>query len=308
MRYVERKDVTLPGSVSAKAKTELDAIKAHRNDPDPKKGAFEFKVYKSEEIKQALEKLFHGKCAYCETFYSASAPVDVEHYRPKGAVAELKEHPGYWWVAMDWENLLPSCIDCNRKRKQKFPSTATSLEELWKFGKDARNFEADQSGKKDSFPVASTGTWLVNEESDFGREPALLINPCKDRPEHYLAYNVAMVGRPAIVHSLDGNGKDSRGNASIHIYGLNRLGLVQERTRVLRQLEFIADIVIEVTEIADKVEALPAAQKVGIQQVPGRLRMLRERMLDELKAMTEPRAPYSAMARAWLENFMRKFA
>ncbi len=64
----------------------------------------------------------------------------------------------------------------------------------------------------------------------------------------------------------------------------------------------------EVTEIADKVEALPPAQKIGIEQVPGRLRLLRERMLDERKAMTEPRAPYSAMAAARLENFIQKIA
>ena len=47
-------------------------------------------------MKRRLDLLFHGKCAYCETFYSASAPVDVEHYRPKGAVSEDPSHPGYY--------------------------------------------------------------------------------------------------------------------------------------------------------------------------------------------------------------------
>ncbi len=51
---------------------------------------------------------------------------------------------------------------------------------------------------------------------------------------------------------------------------------------------------------------MPPAQKIGIEQVPGRLRLLRERMLDELKAITEPRAPYSKMAGAWLEDFIQK--
>ncbi|MEF9674035.1 hypothetical protein QNM99_25505 [Pseudomonas sp. PCH446] len=52
--------------------------------------------------------------------------MDVEHYRPKGAVSEDASHPGYWWVAMDWDNLLPSCIDCNRKRKQVTPGCRPS--------------------------------------------------------------------------------------------------------------------------------------------------------------------------------------
>jgi hypothetical protein len=61
---------------------------------------------------------------------------DAEHYRPKGAVkykteaGELEDatcevlnprqgrivtqrHPGYFWLAYDWRNLLPSCVFCN---------------------------------------------------------------------------------------------------------------------------------------------------------------------------------------------------
>ena len=53
---------------------------------------------KDAEVKAALEKLFYGKCAYCETFYSVQAPVDVEHYRPKSAVEgddedDIVSHP-----------------------------------------------------------------------------------------------------------------------------------------------------------------------------------------------------------------------
>jgi hypothetical protein len=299
MRAVKRSDVTLGPDVLARAEAELAAYKLKPDD-------FDFKAYKSDEIKQALDALFHGKCAYCETFYSASAPVDVEHYRPKGAVAEDPKHSGYWWLAMRWENLLPSCIDCNRKRKQKVVATATTLEELWRFGKEIRNLQGTQSGKKDSFPIAAAGVRLVNEEVDFGRERALLVNPCEDAPEQFMSFAVDGHGVPAVVHALDGDQTDSRGNASIQVYGLNRLGLVQDRTRVLRQLEFLADMVLEVTEIADKVDALPASRKAGIEQVPSRLRILRERLLNEMAEMTSARAPYSAMAREWLASFQAK--
>ena len=42
----------------------------------------DFKAYKGRDVPPALEALFGGRCAYCETPYSNSHPVDVEHWRP----------------------------------------------------------------------------------------------------------------------------------------------------------------------------------------------------------------------------------
>jgi hypothetical protein len=39
---------------------------------------FVFKFHKHPEIRKALEDRFHGKCAFCETNYSAVSPMDVE--------------------------------------------------------------------------------------------------------------------------------------------------------------------------------------------------------------------------------------
>eukprot|EP01034_Spumella_vulgaris_P009128 gene9128-11597_t len=121
-----------------KGLNERDRARAHQQSTDPKKGSFEFAAYKHEEVKRRLDALFHGKCAYCETFYSASAPVDVEHYRPKGAVSENPNHPGYWWLAMSWDNLLPSCIDCNRKRNQRVFLVSSSLSAQYHSSHDSK--------------------------------------------------------------------------------------------------------------------------------------------------------------------------
>jgi hypothetical protein len=82
-----------------------------------------------------LENVFYQKCAYCEREISGYYG-DAEHYRPKGAVkrktlagsleqvhVEVPDpqqgrlaritHPGYFWLAYDWHNLLPSCVFCN---------------------------------------------------------------------------------------------------------------------------------------------------------------------------------------------------
>lgn len=89
-----------------------------------------------------LENVFHNKCAYCETYLTRVIP-DTEHFRPKKRVrdklpgsespAVVKitdedgneiQHPGYFWLAYNWKNLLPSCHFCNRYegKKDEFPA------------------------------------------------------------------------------------------------------------------------------------------------------------------------------------------
>ena len=74
------------------------------------KGKHEAKgsIYASVSVRRALEKLFHFKCAYCESSI-ANQDWDVEHFRPKGRVAEREKHTGYYWLAYEWTNLYPSC-------------------------------------------------------------------------------------------------------------------------------------------------------------------------------------------------------
>ena len=132
MRFVSRGPKPPPAALGKRGRdklSEFERVKAHMEatlPPGTKRTAFEFHAYKADEVKRRLEDLFHGKCAYCESFYAAQAPVDIEHYRPKGAVEDDPDHPGYWWLAMAWENLLPSCIDCNRRRRQKTPQSISA--------------------------------------------------------------------------------------------------------------------------------------------------------------------------------------
>jgi uncharacterized protein (TIGR02646 family) len=91
-----------------------------------------------------LMKAFNGKCAYCEAFIQHTQYGDVEHFRPKGAVeqngqrvrfatrlGEEREHPGYFWLAYEWSNLLISCVLCNQPGKHmSFPLAAGSSHAL----------------------------------------------------------------------------------------------------------------------------------------------------------------------------------
>jgi len=314
MRKVNRSTVTLPVAITGpdgSAARELAKIIDKRAEGTQKSS--DFRVYKSAAIKTALETLFHGKCAYCESYYRAQAPVDVEHFRPKGKVEDDDDHPGYWWLGMEWENLLPSCIDCNRKRKQKTPKQVTSLKELHKTASEVMN-----TGKKDTFPVL--GTRAVDADSDLRVERPVLLDPTTDTPSDHIRYHVDRdrlislvlpVGDTTAVPELGGAaevqadaeaaGLSVRGAVSIQVYGLNRLGLVQKRTGILRHLEFLRHVIEEMDSVAADLAKHPDA---AVQAASGRLDVLVDLIIDEIAKMAAPEAEYSSLVQAWLDQYL----
>ncbi|WP_417683970.1 hypothetical protein [Roseibium sp.] len=330
-------------------KTELERVTAHRNGPDRDK-SFDFSRYKSAAVKEALEQLFHGKCAYCESFYSSTQPVDVEHYRPKGKVEDDDAHPGYWWLAMEWSNLLPSCIDCNRRRNQRTPmADRQDLVELARTG-DLNRARKLATGKACAFPLADDGvrcTAPPGEETDLIAEKALLLDPTRDNPDDHLVFvisrehQISLVGAKAqsegagallppatddvggVNTAANAAGVSSRGAVSIQVYGLNRLGLVQARTRVLRDLEMLLEMSIGLTELSLKIAARNddlSAEKAGASVTRARelkdeidfnksIRKKIDFYSGEIKSrfaeMIAPDAPYSAVSRAWVKAYLQ---
>lgn len=65
--------------------------------------------YRHTEIRQALEAMFHGKCAFCESRITHVAYSDIEHFRPKAHFRHL---------TFVWENLLFACPRCNQGHKR----------------------------------------------------------------------------------------------------------------------------------------------------------------------------------------------
>src|SRR3954447_3584099 len=64
---------------------------------------------------RAAARLTAGRCWYCD-MRQVRSDMPVDHFRPKGRVAEEKSHPGYWWLAFDWKNFRYSCTFCNSRR------------------------------------------------------------------------------------------------------------------------------------------------------------------------------------------------
>jgi hypothetical protein len=186
------------------------AYKAGRRKTDPVR--FAFVAYKDKELRAALNELFRFKCAYCESVYGATQPVAIEHWRPKGKVTDGKKElkPGYYWLAADWDNLFPSCTDCN----------------------SPRNYEIDDReqlrGKGNEFPLEDRRKRVRSPNSELSRESPLLLNPSAvgEKPEQHLEFgDPPEIVRPAIY----GGSSSQRGGESIRVYALDRPGLVKRR-------------------------------------------------------------------------------
>lgn len=231
----------LTGANSAGAR-ELEKAIEHYASNTTKNTPFKgYSAYKLDPVKGALNALFRNKCAYCEMDYGG-APLDVEHFRPKGAVVELHPHtfkqidapkvnkPGYFWLAANWSNLLPCCIDCNRPRTQQFTD---SVDEV--------------SGKSNYFPVAAgSGRSLHPNTDPEALEKRLLIHPCIDDPSRHLEFARKGTIRPR----MTSNGPDVKGQASIEVYGLQRDLLVRKREATLIGLRNrILDVKIALRDI-----------------------------------------------------------
>jgi uncharacterized protein (TIGR02646 family) len=265
-------------------KTELERViedfAAHRAaGGEDDKFSFPFGRYKEQPVKDALTGLFAGKCAYCETFYSASQPMDVEHWRPKGEVHRddgTKIKPGYYWLAATWDNLLPSCIDCNRARTQH----------------DVVEGREVRLGKANQFPLPQGTNHARAPEDDIAAESALLVNPCVDDPERFFEYTEEGVIRPRDSLSDDDR---ARSEASIRVYALNRSGLVAERLELIRRIDHRLALVSALKNLQDQL----AADKPDLATVVEELISIE---LDALHATKLARAPFAGLARYLLRD------
>jgi uncharacterized protein (TIGR02646 family) len=184
-------------------------------------------LYRDPDVKAPLEKLFYNKCAYCETGGLAGFPWDVEHFRPKGSVAEDSSHPGYYWLAYTWTNIYPSCVFCNQRRR------------------DQRTFDdptvGPATGKLDQFPIADERNRARTPDDPLEAEDPLLLDPCRDQPDQHLMFDAA--GR------VSSRGGSPKGDATIRVFGLNhRKRLRDARLAVLADVsELIEEQVAEGT-------------------------------------------------------------
>lgn len=103
-------------------------------------------------IRGALWALGHAKCWYSEASIQESEG-QVEHYRPKRRLHGAG-HDGYWWRALDWENLRLAHPTVNRRKTD------------YLTGK--------RVGKGSYFPVRDEARRANNRAAEANEEPVLL--------------------------------------------------------------------------------------------------------------------------------------
>jgi hypothetical protein len=182
-------------------------------------------LYRRKSIKSSVylakDGPFRGRCAYCDSYIADFQHGDMEHFRPKKAVTNdkdepvmivdaasaQKDHPGYYWLAYSWSNLVPSCITCNQPGE-------------------------DGIGKRNRFPVAKNKYATTPEEIQ--DETPLLFNPIDpddEDPEDHIGIDF----KTGLLIARNGS---PRAESCIKIFGLNiRDQLVQERKSALSEIK-----------------------------------------------------------------------
>lgn len=182
---------------------ELAALQAH-GPPYQVKDS----LYKKQ--RETIFACYLNKCAYCEGHYRLTAKEgDVEHFRPKGRVRDRDKrivtvvvegkkgnHPGYWWLAYEPINLLPSCALCNR------------------------------TGKGDYFPLEPGSSYALQPGAEAQERP-LLVHPGLDDPDEHLRFDPAVGVLAALT---------PKGEQSIETFLLNREDLLQARLKTYRHV------------------------------------------------------------------------
>lgn len=170
------------------------------------KGMITAKGEKQYTVRDTLKAIYYNKCAYCEII---DHKPEVEHYRPKKAVTEDKNHGGYYWLCYEWTNLIPSCHYCNTDggKGNQFPIMGTRV--------TSPSFE---NGVLDKNKCKAANPPLIDEAP-------YLFHPEVDKPETAFEFR-----DNGAIRGIDHLG---RGRQTVKICNLNRTNLLEARQSVI---------------------------------------------------------------------------
>lgn len=224
--------------------------------------------YAPAAVKALLEGIYDEKCSYCESTVRHVAAVQVEHYRPKNGVAEEATHNGYYWLALEWSNLVLGCPVCNGQgaKGNKFPILGD------------RVFRQNPIGSNSNLDRSQ----LLPDVSPLSNELPVLLHPEVDNPMEHLKYNAYAL----LEHTTE------RGEGTIRICRLNRADLVRERQRVINELLEQCNIIF-LGKLENEIEM---TDEMVNNLLKYQLNLFRNKKND-------PNEPYTSFREYILENF-----
>ena len=151
-----------------------------------------------------LDFVFNGKCAYCERkMIKNKEQAAAEHYRPKLAVRMMKseggghvlargpdgepaKHPGYFWLALDWRNIVPSCAGCNalQGKLNQFPVSGDHC-----YAVQLTDQEIAAIGEEPTPVPGHSQLYFLGSSELNRRERPLLLHPYFDDPSEHLSFD-----------------------------------------------------------------------------------------------------------------------
>lgn len=285
MIKASRAGVVCPPQLLVAAKAELVKHKQElQADPN---ASLKFSVYKQPYVTEALQKIFKGKCAFCEQRPESVTPVDIEHFRPKSYSGNLNYkagYRGYYWLAAEWTNLLIACPQCNRpKNHHNFDRTVRAV-----------------MGKHEKFPLLdekrrATRPGPVAYQRE--EESRLLIHPYLDDPESFFDYEVTPGIRQGCIQpkkTLKGK-KTKMAETSIEVYALHRYDLIQKR---IEHQTIVQRCMTNITLTLDLIDALADPAQKGVRQ----LELVEH--LATLVSFTKPDKAFTAMSKQMVKAFI----
>ena len=170
MRKIDKSKVKIPNALNSvnclnRIDDSITNIGSHK---------YSSNYYAHPSVHQQLEKLYNGKCAFCESDVRAGSSLQIDHYRPKEKVAEDNTHHGYYWLGYEWTNLIPICSKCNRSKWHYFPINSPT-------GKRIYNHPTNSDGSINRVRFGINDPDLLNEQP-------LIINPEKVDPNLFFTF------------------------------------------------------------------------------------------------------------------------
>ncbi|WP_201859367.1 AAA family ATPase [Microvirga soli] len=166
----------------------------------PSRGRFELA---HEETLAALEELFRGRCAFCET----RGRLNARLFRPDREAEPLARsefaHLFYAWLRTDWGNTYAVCGECAIAAGNRFPTTKPDRGQL------------PSLDQLEAFANENYGLWRFGH-----RDGRALLDPCEDR--NFAAH--LSFSRSGVIEAFS-----KKGAQTIATFNLDRADLVRSR-------------------------------------------------------------------------------
>ena len=269
MRHIPINELEVPNGWHNEAAAALTAVEAHAGSKRSVRNAeIERHAKKTwRAMKDALMDLSEEKCWYCEIRQDRSLGA-VDHFRPKGKIDGVPDHPGYWWLAFDETNYRYTCTLCNSA------TTDTKL--------------ATVGGKRDFFPLADEAGRATPDARDLSTEAPKLLDPAVATDPPLLTWMIDGTAAPRYVASQNIIWND-RAAISITIYHLNHHKLRRRRIAIYNELKMLIQ---EGDILYQKAVTNQYYEKTSMDRVTGRI----------MEILSE-RAELTATARQYIREY-----